>query len=279
MVVWHDVMQDLDSLNLLKWQVEMGAVEAIDLVPTTRFAESGKANADVHKAAEPKPASRQQPVGTRPRKANAAPATSQAIEDARKASERAGTLAELRSAISRFEHCDLRKGATNLVFSDGNPNAQVMIVGEAPGREEDLHGHPFVGPSGQLLDLMFSRIGLSRRAENPEKAIYIVNVMPWQPPGNRDPTPSEIAMMRPFVIRHISLVTPLVLVLMGNPACSAILGKTGITMLRGKLTTHEGNKILPMFHPAYLLRRPIAKRESWADLRLLKHTIEKLRNE
>ena len=149
-----------------------------------------------------------------------------------------------------------------------------MIVGEAPGRDEDLQGKPFVGRAGQLLDAMFGAIGLSRRAEGPEHALYITNMLPWRPPQNRDPKPEEIAMMLPFVQRHVDLVQPDIVVLMGNSSCQAGLGKRGITRLRGQWHEAYGRPALPMLHPAYLLRQPQAKREAWADLLTLKARLE-----
>jgi DNA polymerase len=152
------------------------------------------------------------------------------------------------------------------VFSDGHPGARVMILGEAPGRDEDMQGRPFVGRAGQLLDRMFASIGLSRTAPDPGRAIYIANVLPWRPPQNREPTPEEIAMMLPFVRAHVTLAAPDVLVLMGNTPCGAILGQRGVTRLRGQWADALGRPVLPMVHPAYLLRNPAAKREAWADL-------------
>ena len=157
-----------------------------------------------------------------------------------------------------------------MVFGDGNPSARVLILGEAPGSEEDREGRPFVGAAGQMLDKMFAAIGLSRTAEVPAHAVYITNVMPWRPPQNRDPSADEIAMMRPFVQRHIALVNPDVIVLMGNTPCQAVLGQRGILKLRGVWAEALGKPVLPMAHPAYLLRNPVAKREAWADLLALK---------
>ena len=141
-----------------------------------------------------------------------------------------------------------------------------MLVGEAPGRDEDIQGKPFVGRAGQLLDTMFAAIGMGRASPDPDHAIYITNVLPWRPPQNRDPKPEEIAMMLPFVERHIELAAPDLLVLIGNHACQALLGRRGITKLRGQWTEAAGRPALPMLHPAYLLRNPAAKREAWADL-------------
>ncbi|HKK96980.1 MAG TPA: uracil-DNA glycosylase, partial [Marivita sp.] len=171
----------------------------------------------------------------------------------------------LRSAMAAFPHCELQKGARNLVFCDGVPGAHVMIVGEAPGRDEDRIGKPFVGRAGQLLDKMLAAIDLGRDREK-YQAVYITNVLPYRPPQNRDPKPDEMAMMMPFLKRHIALAQPQVLVVMGNISCQALLGKRGITRLRGTWTEAEGLPALPMFHPAYLLRNPAAKREAWADL-------------
>ncbi len=141
-----------------------------------------------------------------------------------------------------------------------------MIIGEAPGRDEDIEGRPFVGRAGQLLDKMFAAIGMGRDVPLSKDAVYITNVMPWRPPQNRDPSPEEMAMMVPFLERHVQLVAPELIVLMGNTPCQAVLGKRGITRLRGNWDSQWGKPIMPMFHPAYLLRNPAAKREAWADL-------------
>jgi len=178
----------------------------------------------------------------------------------------AATLDDLRAALTAYDHCDLKKGAKTLVFADGNPAARVLVLGEAPGRDEDIEGRPFVGRAGQLLDRMFAAIDMSRTTPDPDKALYITNVMPWRPPQNRDPAPDEIAMMLPFVHRHIELVDPAVIVVMGNTPCSALLGRKGITRMRGEWTEALGRPVLPMFHPAYLLRQPSMKREAWEDL-------------
>ena len=145
-----------------------------------------------------------------------------------------------------------------------------MIVGEAPGRDEDVQGKPFVGRAGQLLDRMFEAIGMGRLAPDAEQAIYITNILPWRPPQNRDPHPVEMAMMLPFVQRHIELAAPDIVVMMGNISCQGLLGQRGITRLRGTWQEVMGRPALPMFHPAFLLRQPVRKREAWADLLALK---------
>lgn len=255
----------MDSANtywndraLLEWQVELGATDAILDAPVDRYA---------LEAAKPAPK-----VATPPEPATAPPLAVEVdvVGLARTSAQTAGDLAALAAAMEAFEHCELKRGARSFVFSDGNPAARVMIVGEAPGREEDRAGRPFVGRAGQLLDRMFDAIGMGRGHEDPKQAIYITNVLPWRPPSNRTPDKAEIAMMLPFLERHIALADPDVLVLMGNTPCQALMGRTGITRMRGTWDKVQGKPCLPMFHPAYLLRNPIAKREAWADLLALK---------
>ncbi|MEK6205580.1 MAG: uracil-DNA glycosylase, partial [Amylibacter sp.] len=160
-------------------------------------------------------------------------------------------------------------------FSDGNPLARVMIIGEAPGRDEDIQGKPFIGKSGQLLDKMLAVIGLNRLAEEPDEAVYITNALPWRPPQNRDPLDDEKAMMKPFLMRHIALVKPQVLLLVGNPASQTLLETDqGVTRLRGQWHEVAGIPALSIFHPAYLMRAPAKKREAWADLLMLKAKLD-----
>jgi DNA polymerase len=256
----ESMLRPHDALASLIWQIELGATEAIGDAPVNRYELPEKTAKPV---AVPKAAER--PV------ANAAPpATADPVAAARAAAAAAVDLEGLHAALGAYAHCDLRRGARNLVFSDGNPAARVMIIGEAPGRDEDMQGKPFVGRAGQLLDRMLAAIGLMRGADAPQEAVYITNVLPWRPPQNRDPNADEIAMMRPFVARHVALVNPAVIVLMGNISCEAGLGQRGITRLRGQWAEAYGKPALPMFHPAYLLRTPAAKREAWADLLALK---------
>jgi len=244
------------NLALLNWQVELGATEAICDAPVNRY--------ELPAALE-KPKVAETPVKPGMITPMAAVDPVAAAEQAAAAAQ---TLDDLRMAMETYEHCELKKGARNLVFSDGIPGARVMLVGEAPGRDEDLAGKPFVGKAGQLLDKMLAAIDMGRdRADAP---VYITNVLPWRPPQNRDPKPNEIAMMKPFLMRHIALAKPDVLVLIGNWSCQTLLGKRGITRLRGEWTKAAGLPALPMFHPAYLLRSPEFKREAWADLLNLK---------
>jgi len=239
---------------LLEWQVELGATEAIGDAPVDRY--------DVPAVVEkPKAAATATPMVMATDKVDAVAVATQAAAAAQ-------TLDELRAAMDQFDLCDLKKGARNLVFSDGIAGARVMIIGEAPGRDEDRAGKPFVGRAGQLLDKMLAAIDMGRSRE--DAPVYITNVLPWRPPQNRDPKPDEIAMMQPFLMRHIALAKPEVLVVVGNWSCQALLGKRGITRLRGNWTQAAGLPALPMFHPAYLLRSPAFKREAWADLLSLK---------
>lgn len=247
------------ALAALIWQVELGADEAIGDEPVDRMiAPAPKSPAEPAKSVA-------EPVAHAARDMPDEPPISDAGAAAIAAS--CATLQELQVALTAFEGCSLKKGARNTVFSDGNPAARVMIVGEAPGRDEDIQGKPFVGRSGQLLDRMLAAIGLSRGAEDPKSAVYITNVLPWRPPQNRDPASDEVVMLKAFLERHIALAEPEVLVTMGNAATKALLETTtGITRMRGKWAEYQGIATLPMFHPAALLRNPLQKRDAWADL-------------
>lgn len=240
---------------LLEWQVELGVTDAILDAPVDRYA---------LEPAAPKPKPAEIPTASPPPVAK--PVEVDVVAVARTAAAAALDLAALKAAVQGFEHCELKRGARNAVFSDGQPAARVMIIGEAPGREEDRAGKPFVGRAGQLLDRMFDAIDLGRAHADPARAVYITNVLPWRPPSNRTPEQAEIAMMLPFLERHIHLINPDFVVLMGNTPCQALLGRTGITRMRGQWVEVLGKPCLPMVHPAYLLRNTIAKREAWADL-------------
>lgn len=194
----------------------------------------------------------------------AVPDEAQALR-ARELAREAKTIDELREILGEFAGCNLKLTAKNLVFSDGAPGADLMLVGEAPGRDEDIEGKPFVGRSGKLLDRILAAIGRDRTSA------YISNVIPWRPPGNRDPSPMETEICRPFIERHIELARPKVLVTLGNPSTKLLLNtKTGIMRMRGTWAVHvtaEGLEIptMPTLHPAYLLRNPAHKKLAWQD--------------
>lgn len=210
------------------------------------------------------------------------PSLSALTADAAQRARNAPTREALREALDSFDGLAIKRTATHLVFSDGNPAAQVMIVGEAPGADEDRLGRPFVGVSGQLLDKMFECIGLSRTQDAPDKALYISNILNWRPPGNRTPSDSEVEISLPFIEKHIVLVRPRLLILAGGVSAKALLGTNeSVSRLRGRW--HEWRPKTPgiapenfppipalaTFHPSYLLRTPLKKRESWADLRII----------
>lgn len=267
------------ALEALAWQVDLGVTEVVGDAPVDAYALPQDAPVPARRA----PVTVASPAAPRPAPADRAPADRapppgapagpDPVTAARAAAGAAPDLDALRDAIAAFELCELKRGARSTVFADGRPGARVLILGEAPGREEDIEGRPFVGRAGQLLDRMFAAIGLSRGAPDLERALYITNVLPWRPPQNRDPTPEEIAMMRPFVERHIELAAPEVVVIMGNTPLAALLNQRGITRARGQWTRALGLPVLPMFHPAYLLRNPHAKREAWADLLALEERL------
>jgi DNA polymerase len=261
------------AVETLRWWREAGIDFTLSETPRDRFAEP-LAPAAPRRSAEPIAAA----VAPSAR-AFAAPsvaAPDAAARSAVQAAAAARTLEDLRAALQSFGGCGLKATATQLVFSDGAPGARAMMVGEAPGGDEDRIGRPFVGRAGQLLDRMLAAIGLDR------SGVYIANVVPWRPPGNRTPTPQETAVCLPFIARQIALANPSVLVCLGASATQTLLGvKEGITRTRGNWREYaiaEGRAIpaLPMLHPAYLLRQPGAKRWAWADLRKLRRALDAL---
>jgi uracil-DNA glycosylase family 4 len=251
---------DLDPFHAraaLDWLLELGADEAIGEAPVDRYALGEAARAP-----------RATPAPT-PAAPMLAPANTDPVAAARALAEGARTLPELAAAMEGFD-CDLKPQARRFVFADGTAGAPLMVVGEAPGREEDIEGRPFVGVAGQLLDRMLAAIGRDRTDPDPARSVYIANVLPWRPPGNRRPETPEIDRWRPFLQRHVELAAPKVLLITGNSPALALLGRGGITQIRGTWAEAVGRPALPSFHPSYLLRNPPAKREAWADLLALK---------
>jgi uracil-DNA glycosylase len=261
--------------QLLAFYLEAGVDCALGDEPVNRLADPEAApepRASVAHQPTPRAAPTLPPPAAAPR-ADATVAPDVAINSAREAARTAPTLDALRQLLENFDGCALRHTATRLVFSDGNPQARVMFVGEAPGRDEDIEGLPFVGRSGKLLDRMMSAIGLDR-----SKA-YIANVIPWRPPGNRTPTPQETQICLPFIQRQIELVNPDVLVTLGNPSTQTLLQtREGIMRTRGKWLDYDTGtrtiRAIATFHPAYLLRSPSYKRMSWQDLRAIAKALE-----
>jgi uracil-DNA glycosylase len=251
----------------LRWWVEAGVDMALDEAPHDRFVE------------RPPPQPKVAPVGggRRGRPALRIEHAAAAPDDARRSAAAiaagARNLDELRDLLEKFDGCGLKATATRLVFSDGAPDARIMLVGEGPGGDEDRIGRPFVGRAGQLLDRMLASIELDR------SKVYIANVVPWRPPGNRTPTPQELALCLPFVRRQIELVSPDFLVLLGASSAQTLLNeKEGIMRLRGHWHDYDCGdrkiKALPMLHPAYLLRAPLKKAQAWRDLRSLRHALD-----
>ena len=278
-----------DLRELLAFYADAGADEPLGEEPMDRFAESAAKMPPARPATRPETmgsaggsagesagqsAGGRNPAQQKERRAPAMPAppaTPAAVPDeaqaglAHEIASKAATLEELREAVASFDGCNLKFTAKNTVFADGNPEARLMLVGEAPGRDEDIEGRPFVGRSGQLLDKMLAAIGLDRTS------VYIANVIPWRPPGNRTPTPHETQICRPFIERQIELVNPQVLVHLGGASAKTLLDTSeGILRLRGNwrsYTTASGIVIpaMPTLHPAYLLRAPNHKKLAWRD--------------
>ena len=254
--------------DLLDFYVEAGVDALVGEQPVNRFAA----------AAQPAPVrARERPATAAEPSAIALPVLAPLAPDAaamaaREAAKSAQTLEELRAILGTFEGCALKATATQLVFADGNPSAPVMFVGEAPGRDEDIEGLPFVGRSGKLLDRMLAAIGLDRGQ------VYIANIVPWRPPGNRTPTPQESQICLPFILRQIELADPDILVCLGGPSAQTLLGiKDGITKIRGRWFSFNTGKreirAMPTFHPAFLLRSPLQKRFAWRDFLSIKKAL------
>lgn len=272
----------IPHLDLLSFYAEAGvdvalgetATDYLSAPPVAPAAPGAEAAAD---PAPAKPAPRPTAsAASRPAQQPVASVTPPAVPEAavmaaREAARSAGSLEELRSLLEQFDGCALKATASRLVFSDGNPQARLMFIGEAPGREEDIEGLPFVGRSGKLLDQMLKAVGLDRTK------VYIANIVPWRPPGNRTPTPVETQICLPFIQRQIELADPDVLVCIGGPSAGAILNMQGILKNRGRWVSYNtGNReirAMATLHPAYLLRSPIAKRLAWRDFLAIKKAL------
>jgi DNA polymerase len=281
----------LNPADVLRFYIEAGVDVALSEEPVDRFSLSQAAAAEsLRKPAQspPRPIEHPPPEAPQPPSfegrwapppeprqfspPSLAVPSEAAIMAAREAARRAQSLDELRATLQSFEGCNLRVTATNLVFADGNPEARVMFVGEAPGMEEDLQGLPFVGRSGKLLDRMIAAIGLDR------SSVYIANVVPWRPPGNRTPTPQETEICRPFIERQIALADPDFLILLGGASAKQILQTNeGILRLRGEWRSYDTGvrriRAMATLHPAYLLRQPLQKKLAWRDLLGLKEAM------
>lgn len=267
------IQSALPPYDALRWYLEAGVDECVGELPVNRFAQVPTAEA----AAAPVPSGpAQRPTPSARGAIEEAPAKPQPKQPAAPSlAAGAKTLDQLKEALLSLEGCALKATATQLVFADGNPKAKVMFVGEAPGADEDRVGKPFVGQAGKLLDKMLGSIGLNR------DSVYITNLLVWRPPGNRTPTPQEVALLLPFLERHIELVDPQFLVLLGGTAAQAVLARSeGITKLRGKWSDYATPGLarpvsaLATFHPAYLLRQPAQKREAWRDLLMLRRKLD-----
>jgi len=258
-----DNRETLDIEGLLRFYAEAGVDMPLSETPIDRFAEPQRP--------APTPAPTSRPVQA----AADLPDTAQ-VALAREAAAQASTLEELREKLAAFDGCNLKFTAKNLCFADGDPSSDIMFIGEAPGRDEDMEGLPFVGKSGQLLNRMIESIGLKR------ESVYIANTIPWRPPGNRTPTPLETELCRPFIERQIELAAPKVLVALGGPAGKALTGATeGILRLRGNWKIHQTPSgleipVMPTLHPAYLLRTPAQKRFAWRDFLAVKLKLAEL---
>lgn len=263
-----------DPRELLAWYVDAGIDVSLQDEPVNRF-EAPPAPTKPKSGGEPR-----QPLQTQPPAppAQATPPVipdASVVESARDSAAAATSLEELRAAIGAFDGCNLKRTARNTVFADGNPQAPLMLIGEAPGRDEDEQGLPFVGRSGQLLDRMLAAINLDRQTA------YITNILPWRPPGNRTPTPAETAICLPFIERHIELANPQILMLVGGSSAKTLLDKkTGILGLRGKwqsvMIGERSWDAMPTLHPAYLLRQSEQKRLAWSDLLQVKRKLNEM---
>ena len=257
----------------LNWLVEAGADEAVTEDPVDRL--NARVTARDAATASSKVTVRPNPPLAQIKPANLAPLATDGFSSALEIAAKCRNLTELRTAMESFDGSQLKKNATNTVFADGNPNSGVLFIGEAPGHDEDKAGLPFVGRAGKLLDKMLAAIGLDRTGA------YIINVMPWRPPDNRNPDPGEVAMCIPFLRRHIELAQPRIMILLGAVSTRHVLGlNDGIMKLRGRWLEYrigtEMIPVLPTLHPAYLLRQPAHKKLAWRDLQALADKLDAL---
>ncbi|GHA30412.1 uracil-DNA glycosylase [Devosia pacifica] len=258
-------------LSVLEWYSAAGVDTAIGEEPVDRFAQQRQA---VEAALKPRQRAESAPAATPPVPASD-PSMSSDPAEARALAKDCATLEALEATLEAYDGCGLKRRATQLVFADGNPNAEIMLIGEAPGAEEDRQGKPFVGRSGQLLDRMLAAIGLDR------SSVYICNTVPWRPPGNRTPTPEEMALCLPFINRQVELVAPRLIVTLGGPAMKTVFDTSeGILKRRGHwanitVGSHQA-EAMPTLHPAYLLRTPGAKHQAWRDMLSLKAKMREL---
>ncbi|MFN4142167.1 uracil-DNA glycosylase [Aestuariivirga sp.] len=263
----QDDMTPSEAARALGWLAEMGADEIIGEAPVNRLDPApGRAPASA-------------PATGREASPGPSPVRTAALSAAPSPASACMSLADIAAALDNLDSCPLKKTATQLCFADGNPAARVMLVGEAPGRDEDIQGKPFVGRSGQLLDRMLAAIGLSRHGHDRESAVFITNVIFWRPPGNRTPTEAETQMCLPFLMRTIELQKPDVIVCLGATPAHRLTGRNeGILKIRGRWTSANvsGRNIplLPTLHPAYLLRQPAQKRLAWRDLLSLRQMLD-----
>lgn len=264
----------LSHEQLLQFYVDIGVDEPMSVDPTDKT----KVTETILPFAPQNVGANAQPVMNAPA-TEMRVGTPEELQDAKDLAAAAKTLDELKAAIENFKGLSIKRTAKQIVFADGVPSARVMLIGEAPGADEDRIGRPFVGVSGQLLDRMLASIGLSR-----EENLYISNVINWRPPGNRSPSDSEIALSLPFIKRHIELINPAVIILAGGVAMKALLdSNAGITRMRGKWTDYElpgldtAIPLIPVFHPAYLLRSPQQKALAWIDMLNIQNKLKELK--
>lgn len=282
--------RDLPPKKILEWYLEAGVDEAVADEPHDRFADGAvepeaavplatapETGAPARPTRAPAPSGATPPVSARPDSSGPTPAGEAAVSEAHRSAHEAASVDELRAILTAFDGCPLKKTATNLVFGDGNPNADVVFIGEAPGAEEDRRGIAFVGPSGQLLDRMLASVGLDRTK------VFISNTVFWRPPGNRNPTTGEMAVCMPFVERLIELVDPSLLVAVGGPAANSLLAQnSSVGRLRGRWFPYSSPGLArpieatAIYHPAYLLRSPAQKRAAWQDMLEIRRKIRSL---